>query len=128
MTGPSCGSACGAGSGVLATRHGIGDGSDLDRIKLQQRLVKALLEQISSTSLLTDPAKLYRVADAITSSLTTDTGRNSLSKLMELGQSLKGLSSAGAETVTMPVATAPSDANRVVARAPQARELWKSLR
>ncbi|CAM5466206.1 LCP family protein [Streptomyces canus] len=110
------------------TRHGIGDGSDLGRIGLQQKLVKALLEQISSTNLLTRPTKLYSVADAITGSLTTDTGLDSLTELMSLGESLKGLSSDEVKTVTMPVVTAPSDPNRVVAKEPAASELWESLR
>ncbi|GAA4021931.1 MULTISPECIES: LCP family protein [Streptomyces] len=110
------------------TRHGIGDGSDLGRIGLQQKLVKALLEQISSTNLLTDPAKLYRVADAVTGSLTTDTGLNSLTELMRLGESLHGLSADRVTTVTMPVVTAPSNQYRVVADEPEARELWESLR
>ncbi|KUN73135.1 transcriptional regulator [Streptomyces canus] len=110
------------------TRHGIGDGSDLGRIGLQQKLVKALLEQISSTNLLTRPTKLYSVADAITGSLTTDTGLDSLTELMSLGESLKGLSSDEVKTVTMPVVTAPSNPNRVVAKEPAARELWESLR
>ena len=112
---------------LARTRHGIGDGSDLGRIGLQQKLVKALLEQISSTSLLTDPAKLYDVADAVTGSLTTDTGLDSLSELVGLGESLKGLSSDSVKTVMMPVVTAPSDPNRVVAKEPAATELWKSL-
>ncbi|WP_069762856.1 LCP family protein [Streptomyces sp. LUP47B] len=110
------------------TRHGIGDGSDLGRIGLQQKLVKALLEQISSTNLLTSPTKLYSVADAITGSLTTDTGLDSLTELMSLGESLRGLSSDEAKTVTMPVVTAPSNPNRVVAKEPAASELWESLR
>ncbi|MFF0090584.1 LCP family protein [Streptomyces canus] len=110
------------------TRHGIGDGSDLGRIGLQQKLVKALLEQISSTNLLTSPTQLYSVADAVTGSLTTDTGLDSLTELMSLGESLKGLSSDEVKTVTMPVVTAPSDPNRVVAEEPAASELWESLR
>jgi len=113
---------------LARTRHGIGDGSDLGRIGLQQKLVKALLEQVSSTNLLTSPTKLYKVADAVTGSLTTDTGLDSLGELMKLGQSLKGLSSGEVKTVTMPVVTAPSDRNRVVADEPEASELWKSLR
>ncbi|MET8857120.1 LCP family protein [Streptomyces sp. NPDC004579] len=113
---------------LARTRHGIGDGSDLGRIGLQQKLVKALLEQMARTDLLTDPAKLYQVADAVTSSLTTDTGLDSLKELMNLGRSLKGLSSDDVRTVMMPVATAPSDPNRVVAREPAAEELWTSLR
>ncbi|MFI2202413.1 LCP family protein [Streptomyces sp. NPDC020192] len=110
------------------TRHGIGDGSDLGRIGLQQKLVKALLEQMAGTSLLTDPARLYRVADAVTASLTTDTGLHSLGELMRLGQSLKGLTADRVTTVMMPVVLAPSDPNRVIAKEPAASTLWASLR
>jgi LCP family protein required for cell wall assembly len=113
---------------LARTRHGIGDGSDLGRIGLQQKLVKALLTRISTTDLLTDPAKLYRVADAVTASITTDTGLDSLGELRELGQSLKGLSADRVTTVMMPVVTAPSDPNRVVAEEPAASHLWGSLR
>lgn len=113
---------------LARTRHGIGDGSDLGRIGLQQRLVKALLEQIASTDLLTSPAKLYKVAYAVTAGLTTDTGLDSLAELTEFGRSLKGLPADGVKTVTMPVAAAPSDPNRVVAREPAASALWKSLK
>jgi LCP family protein required for cell wall assembly len=113
---------------LARTRHGIGDGSDLGRIGLQQKLVKALLEQISSTNLLTDPAKLYRVADAVTGSLTTDTGLDSLTELTRLGESLRSLSADQVTTVTMPVVPAPSNPYRVVADEPEASELWESLR
>ncbi|WUM81919.1 LCP family protein [Streptomyces sp. NBC_00328] len=113
---------------LARTRHGIGDGSDLGRIGLQQKLVKALLAQISSAGLLTDPAKLYGVADAVTGSLTTDTGLDSLGELMKLGQSLKSLSSDEVTTVMMPVVTAPSDRNRVIANEPEASDLWASLK
>jgi LCP family protein required for cell wall assembly len=113
---------------LARTRHGIGDGSDLGRIGLQQMLVKALLEQISSNNLLTDPTKLYEITDAVTDSLTTDTGLDSLSELISLGQSLKGLTADAVTTITMPNVTAPSDPNRVVAKEPAASDLWKSLR
>ncbi|SMF15497.1 LCP family protein [Streptomyces sp. Amel2xC10] len=113
---------------LARTRHGIGDGSDLGRIGLQQHLVRALLAQISSTDLLTSPAKLYGVADAVTGSLTTDTGLDSLGELTRLGESLRDLSTEHLTTVTMPVVTAPSDPNRVVADEPEASALWESLR
>jgi LCP family protein required for cell wall assembly len=113
---------------LARTRHGIGDGSDLGRIGLQQKLVKALLAQISSAGLLTDPAKLYTVANAVTGSLTTDTGLDSLGELTKLGQSLKSLSSDEVTTVMMPVVTAPSDHNRVIANEPEASDLWDSLK
>ncbi|MER6334299.1 LCP family protein [Streptomyces sp. NPDC001034] len=113
---------------LARTRHGIGDGSDLGRIGLQQLLVKALLERVSGTDLLTDPARLYQVADAVTKSLTTDTGLDSLGELTELGKSLKGLGADRVKTVMMPVVTAPSDPNRVIAKEPDAQNLWASLR
>ncbi|MFF4762701.1 LCP family protein [Streptomyces sp. NPDC001292] len=113
---------------LARTRHGVGDGSDLGRIGLQQTLVKALLEEISASGLLDDPAGLYRVADAVTGSLTTDTGLDSLGELTTLGQSLKGLSAQNVRTVTMPVVTAPWNPNRVVAQEPDAGDLWTSLR
>jgi LCP family protein required for cell wall assembly len=113
---------------LARTRHGIGDGSDLGRIGLQQTLVKALLEQVSDTGLLTDPARLYRVADAATAGLTTDTGLDSLGELMSLGRSLEGLTADRVTTVTMPVVTAPSDPNRVIPEEARASELWASLR
>jgi len=113
---------------LARTRHGIGDGSDLGRIGLQQKLVKALLEQMSDLNLLSSPAKLYEVADAVTGSLTTDTGLSSLTDLMTLGQSIRGLSVSNVTTVMMPVVEAPSDPNRVIAQEPKAGELWESLK
>ncbi|CAL9275717.1 MULTISPECIES: LCP family protein [Streptomyces] len=114
--------------GLARTRYGLEGGSDLARIELQHQLVKALLEQISATDLLTDPTRLYQVADAATGSLTTDTGLDSLSELMSLGRSLGGLSADDVRTLTMPVVPAPWDRNRVVALEPDAAELWESLR
>ncbi|MBL1105651.1 LCP family protein [Streptomyces sp. 5-8] len=113
---------------LARTRHGIGDGSDLGRIGLQQTLVKALLEQIAGARLLTDPARLYQVADAVTAGLTTDTGLDSLGELTGLGRSLGGLTADRVRTVTMPVVTAPSDPNRVIPEEPAADRLWTSLR
>lgn len=114
--------------GLARTRYGLEGRSDLARIELQHKLVKALLEQISGTDLLTDPTRLYQVADAVTGSLTTDTGLDSLGELTSLGRSLGDLSADDVRTVTMPVVPAPWDVNRVVALEPDAGELWESLR
>ncbi|MFD5459055.1 LCP family protein [Streptomyces olivaceus] len=114
--------------GLARTRYGLQGGSDLARIELQHTLVKALLEQVSTTDLLTDPARLYQVADAATGSLTTDTGLDSLGELTDLGRSLGGLAADDVRTLTMPVLPAPADPNRVVADEPDAGDLWESLR
>ncbi|WP_107441163.1 LCP family protein [Streptomyces jeddahensis] len=113
---------------LARTRHGIGDGSDLGRIGLQQQLIKAMLEEAVASDLLASPSRLYDVADAVTGSLTTDTGLDSLGELMGLAQAVSGISADDLTTVTMPVVTALSDPNRVVANESEASELWASLR
>ncbi|GAA2255637.1 LCP family protein [Streptomyces atrovirens] len=113
---------------LARTRYDIGDGSDLGRIGLQHQLVKALLEQVAEEDLLAGPARLYRIADTVTDSLTTDTGLDSLGELTRLAQSLRDLPSDGVTTLTMPVVPAPWDRNRVIADEPEAGELWASLK
>ncbi|MFD7700518.1 LCP family protein [Streptomyces caelestis] len=113
---------------LARTRYDIGDGSDLGRIGLQHQLVKALLEQVADEDLLSGPTRLYRIADTVTGSLTTDTGLDSLGELTRLAQSLRDLPADGVTTLTMPVVPAPWDRNRVVADEPEAGELWASLK
>ncbi|MFC9173271.1 MULTISPECIES: LCP family protein [Streptomyces] len=112
----------------VRTRHGIGDGSDLGRIGLQQQFLIALLSEVKSQDLLGSPASSYRIADSATKSLTTDSGLASLTSLAEFGRSVNGLDPATMETIMLPVAYDKVDPNRVVAAEPQAGQLWKALR
>ncbi|MER5475461.1 LCP family protein [Streptomyces sp. NPDC002734] len=112
---------------LARTRHGIGDGGDLGRIGLQQKLVTALLEQVAEADLLTDPVRLYQVADAATSGLTADTGLDSLAELAAFARTLRDLTPEAVRTVTLPVVPAPSDRNRLVPDEPEAGALWASL-
>ncbi|MEU6574184.1 LCP family protein [Streptomyces sp. NPDC046805] len=112
----------------VRTRHGIGDGSDLGRIGLQQKFLMALLAEIKRQNLLSSPTKLYTVADQLTASLTTDSGLASLTKLAEFGRSMQGVDPSTMETIMLPVRYDAQDPNRVVAAQPQANRLWKALR
>ncbi|WP_431947465.1 LCP family protein [Actinacidiphila sp. bgisy167] len=112
----------------VRTRHGIGDGSDLGRIGLQQQFLLATLDEVKRQNLLGSPAKAYRVADSATRSLTTDSGLGSLRKLADFGRSLQGLDPDHLRTVMLPVAYDKVDPNRVVAAEPQASRLWKAIR
>lgn len=112
----------------VRTRHGIGDGSDLGRIGLQQKFLMAVLSEVKQQQILTSPTKLYSIADAATKSLTTDSGLGSLAKLATFGKSLKAIDPNSMETIMLPVAYDKQDPNRVVAAQPQADELWKALR
>ncbi|MEV5200191.1 LCP family protein [Streptomyces sp. NPDC053720] len=112
----------------VRTRHGIGDGSDLGRIGLQQQFLLALLSEIKSQNLLSSPARSYRIAGSATRSLTTDAGLASLKSLAEFGRSMNGVDPGNMETITLPVAYDTRDRNRVVAAEPQAGDLWKAIR
>ncbi|MGW4271819.1 LCP family protein [Streptomyces seoulensis] len=112
----------------VRTRHGIGDGSDLGRIGLQQQFMLALLSEIKKQDLLGSPTRTYTIADQLTSALTTDSDLASLTKLAEFGRSLDGIDPATMETIMLPVAYDKVDPNRVVAAQPQAGRLWKALR
>ncbi|WP_405477668.1 LCP family protein [Streptomyces sp. NBC_00009] len=112
----------------VRTRHGVGDGSDLGRIGLQQQFMLALLSEIKKQDLLGSPTKTYKIADKLTSSLTTDSGLDSLTSLADFGRSMKGVDPNTMETIMLPVAYDKQDPNRVVAAEPQAHDLWKALR
>ncbi|MEV7956663.1 LCP family protein [Streptomyces sp. NPDC087532] len=112
----------------VRTRHGIGDGSDLGRIGLQQQFLLALLSEVKSQDLLGSPTKSYKIANSATKSLTTDSGLASLTSLADFGRSMNGVNPNTMETIMLPVAYDKQDPNRVVAAQPQAGELWKAIR
>ncbi|MFD4790859.1 LCP family protein [Streptomyces sp. NPDC058459] len=112
----------------VRTRHGIGDGSDLGRIGMQQKFLMALLAEIKRQDLMGSPTKAYAVADDLTTALTTDSGLASLTRLAEFSRSMNGVDTSTMETIMLPVRYDTEDPNRVVAARPQAEQLWAALR
>ncbi|NJQ01067.1 LCP family protein [Streptomyces zingiberis] len=112
----------------VRTRYGVGDGSDLGRIELQQQFLTAVVAEVRQQGILTSPAKLYRVADAATEALTTDSGLGTLTDLADFGRSLEGVDPATMETLTLPVRPDARDPNRVVTVKERADAVWQALR
>ncbi|MFD9335124.1 LCP family protein [Streptomyces sp. NPDC060028] len=112
----------------VRTRYGYGDGSDLGRIGLQQKFMMAMLSEIKKQDAFGSPARLYKLADAGTKSLTTDSELGSLKGLSDFAQSMKGVDPDTMETIMLPVAYDKIDRNRVVIAEPQAGQLWEALR
>ncbi|WP_299540214.1 LCP family protein [uncultured Streptomyces sp.] len=112
----------------VRTRHGVGDGSDLGRIGLQQEFLFALLKEIKTQDLLGSPTTAYKIANSATKSLTTDSGLASLTSLVEFARSMNGVDPGTMETIMLPVSYDTQDPNRVVAAEPQAGDLWKAVR
>ncbi|MET7319819.1 LCP family protein [Streptomyces sp. NPDC005549] len=114
--------------GLVRTRHGVGDGSDLGRIQLQQAFVKALVHQVKDIGLLGNPKKLYDIADTATKTVTTDSDLGSVNSLMSFASGLKGIGPDKMHMVTMPVIYDPADANRVLVEKDKAQQVWTALR
>ncbi|MEU8987085.1 LCP family protein [Streptomyces sp. NPDC048558] len=114
--------------GLVRTRHGVGDGSDLGRIQLQQAFIKALINQIKDIDLFGNPKKLYDLANTATKTVTTDSDLGSVNSLMSFANGLKSIDSKNMTMVTMPVQYDPADPNRVIVAESQAEQVWTALK
>ncbi|MEW2303933.1 LCP family protein [Streptomyces sp. NPDC006655] len=114
--------------GLVRTRHGVGDGSDLGRIQLQQAFVKALINQVEQVGVFTSPKKLYDLADTATKTVTADSDLGSVNSLIDFANGLKSIGAQHMHMVTMPVRYDPSDPNRVVVAEAKAKQVWAALR
>jgi LCP family protein required for cell wall assembly len=109
-------------------RHGIGNGGDLGRIKMQQMFVSSLIKKVMSSGTMEDPVTLYRIAEAATRSLTTDPGLGSVQALLSLAESMRGLKLKDITFVTLPNELDPVNIDRLIPMEPQASEIWGLLR
>lgn len=114
--------------GLVRTRHAVGDGSDLGRIQLQQAFVKALAHQVRDAGVLSNPKKLYDLADTATQAVTTDSELGSVTSLASFADGLKNVGPSGMTMVTLPVRYDPRDGNRVLVEKGKAALVWKALK
>ncbi|CAL9571976.1 Polyisoprenyl-teichoic acid--peptidoglycan teichoic acid transferase TagU [Streptomyces sp. enrichment culture] len=113
--------------GLVRTRHGVGDGSDLGRIQLQQAFIKALVSQVKDVGVFGNPKKLLDLAETATKTVTTDSDLGSVNKLASFASGLRGISPSHMHMVTMPVVYDPADPNRVLLQEKKADQIWKAL-
>jgi LCP family protein required for cell wall assembly len=112
----------------VRTRHGVGDGSDLGRIELQQEFMSSLIQKIESQGVLDNPVKLLSIANTATSALTVDPGLGSVAKLLAMAASLRNLHSKNVTFVTMPTIQDPANTNRLLPQEPQDDVLFQMLK
>ena len=96
----------------VRVRHGLGDGSDTDRIKRQQKFMGSLAGQAMSKGVLSNPKKLYSLMNAVTKSLTTDEELKP-QVMMDIAQEMQGMTTGKLRFVTVPSGPDPADINRV---------------
>ena len=108
-------------------RHGLANGTDLNRIRMQQMFVTSLFNKLASAGTLGDPITLYKIADAVTSSLTVDTGLDSIDAMVGLAGSVQSLKSHYIQFITVPYGFDPGNQNRVIP-GPGFDQVWTNLR
>ncbi|MFE6049799.1 LCP family protein [Kitasatospora sp. NPDC056446] len=106
-------------------RHGIGDGSDIGRMKRQQAFMSSLVGKIKKEGM--NPTTLLPLADAATKSLTVDPGLDSADKLLSFGLSLKNIDMHDLKFVTAPWRYRTQDSNIDLIQ-PDANKLWETLK
>ncbi|MFF0741087.1 LCP family protein [Streptomyces sp. NPDC004111] len=93
----------------VRTRHSFGSGSDLSRIETQQQFLGAMIRKMKSSETLTNPGKLYSLADAATKALTVDSGIGSIGKLQSLAEELSKVDPKNITFATLPVLDNPDE-------------------
>ncbi|WP_328956590.1 LCP family protein [Kitasatospora purpeofusca] len=111
----------------VRTRHAVGLGGDLTRIPLQQQFIGSMIRSIKSSDTLTNPAKLWKLADSATKALTVDSGIGSVDKLKDLALDLSKVDSGKITFATVPVLDDPADENRLVLKQPDAAQLFSMV-
>jgi anionic cell wall polymer biosynthesis LytR-Cps2A-Psr (LCP) family protein len=103
----------------VRARHGLGDGSDLDRVKRQQQFLASMARK-AREMMSRDPLRFARflavAADSVESTPKLDAGT-----LRSLTRGFDKSDGAGFHTI--PVRPAPSDPNRLVVDEPAARRV-----
>ena len=97
----------------LRNRHGVGDGSDLARIGSQQQYLSSLLRTIKSSSTLSDPTKVYGLAQAVAQNITPSTSLRGADTLVSLALALKDIDLSKVVFVSYPVTAYVDDPNKV---------------
>jgi LCP family protein required for cell wall assembly len=75
----------------LRTRHGVGDGSDLARISNQQVFLTSLVRKIKSGGVLTNPVKLYALANAAARNMKLSASLTDLNTMVAIAGALKNV-------------------------------------
>ncbi|MFC4495962.1 LCP family protein [Streptomyces ovatisporus] len=112
----------------VRARHGLGNGSDTDRMHRQQQFLGSLVKKVRSNGVLLNPAKLYPVVHSATSALTADEGLDSLGELYELVRGARDIPEDQVRFLTVPRQSYSRDGNRDELVQPAAGQLFAQLR
>ncbi len=111
----------------MRARYGIGDGTDIGRMKRQQAFLASMTNKAISAGTLLNPMKLLPFLEAVTESIAASPGLRKLSQFRALAGQLQDIGLPNIKFLSMPVAIPPDDENRRIP-APGAAGLWRRIR
>ncbi|MGW0366537.1 LCP family protein [Streptomyces sp. NPDC002990] len=114
--------------GFVRARYGLGNGSDTERMERQQQFLGSLVKKVQSNGVLLNPARLYPLLDAATSSVTTDPGLASLRGLYEFVRGVRDIPTKEVKFLTVPRRPYTANPNRDELVEPDAARLFGQLR
>ncbi|WP_329384791.1 LCP family protein [Streptomyces sp. NBC_01351] len=114
--------------GFVRARYSLGNGSDTERMERQQQFLGSLVKKVQSNGVLLNPARLYPLLDAATSSVTTDPGLASLRGLYELVRGVRDIPTEQIKFLTVPRRPYAANPNRDELNEPDAARLFQQLR
>ena len=97
----------------LRTREGFADGSDLYRTQAQHQYLGSLIRKMKDQATLDDPIQATHLMDIASKALTVDDPIASVSKLLDLSNTLKKVPTDNITFLTLPTVPYPPDHNRV---------------
>ena len=103
-------------------------GGDLDRVRRQQNVIKALMSKAASRGLLASPTGTLKLADSVARAVSVDDSLDN-GGLRSLVLSLRGLRPAGVTFLTAPVSGLGREGRQSVVRLDGTRsaELWRAV-
>ena len=108
------------------TREDLGTGSDLERIERDQFLMVSLLHGIENSGLLHSPSKILNVVRDASDAMTTDQGLDQ-NTILEIGDTMRGISTSQVQFITAPNIPDPDNDNNVVFEQPEANQLFNAI-
>lgn len=85
----------------VRARH-LGDGSDLSRMKRQQRFLASVIEKATDNGVLMNPVKLRKVASTVLDSVRADNGLGT-DQMLELGRAMRKFTAESSEFASVPI-------------------------
>jgi LCP family protein required for cell wall assembly len=112
----------------LRTRHGVGDGSDLSRISNQQVYLTSLVRKFKSEGTLTNPFRMFALANAAVDNMTLSNGLANLTTIISMARELNDVDLDKILFIKLPVYDMKGEyAGRVGVKEERAGELFARL-